>query len=395
MMNVKLGKYLLPALLAVLVTTACDSAQAAWFSTKKAQAKAQKETVTATQPKKALPRVEVAVVKRMSSLSQGITTTSTLEAYDEVIVNPKVTGRISNILAEKGDMVEAGDILIVLDSRSQEADYASLQAQVAVSKAEREQAKVSLADAKRELDRYGRLRKSGYATQQEYDTRSTTYQAAVAAEAKAGAQIKQAEANLDAQAVLLSEYQLNAPIKGVVLDDYDMTLGTLVKDSTNVFRVGRVDKLKARVDIPERDMTRLRLDMDATLTFESLNGETFYGQITLIDPYINTSTRTIGAEITVDNQATGFRLRPGMFARVLLVETTAENPLAIPSEALRADGTVVVVRQGIARIQPVTVSAASSGIVTISEGLKLGEIVVTSGGNNVSDGDEVEFVITD
>lgn len=395
MMNVKLGKYLLPALLAVLLTTACDSAQAAWFSTKKAQAKAQKETVTATQPKKSLPRVEVAVVKRMSSLSQGINTTSTIEAYDEVIVNPKVTGRISNILAEKGDMVEAGDILIVLDSRSQEADYASLQAQVAVSKAEREQAKVSLADAKRELDRYGRLRKSGYATQQEYDTRSTTYQAAVAAEAKAGAQIKQAEANLDAQAVLLSEYQLNAPIKGVVLDDYDMTLGTLVKDSTNVFRVGRVDKLKARVDIPERDMTRLRLDMDATLTFESLNGETFYGQITLIDPYINTSTRTIGAEITVDNQATGFRLRPGMFARVLLVETTAENPLAIPSEALRADGTVVVVRQGIARIQPVTVSAASSGIVTISEGLKLGEIVVTSGGNNVSDGDEVDFVITD
>jgi len=134
--------------------------------------------------------------------------------------------------------------------------------------------------------------------------------------------------------------------------------------------------------------------MDAVLAFESLGGQTFYGAVTLIDPYINTSTRTIGAEITVDNQATGFKLRPGMFARVLLVETSEENPLVIPSEALRADGSVMVVRGGRAAIQKIAVGAATGGMVTVSEGLQIGEDVVVSGGNNVKEGDEVEFVIT-
>ena len=141
-------------------------------------------------------------------------------------------------------------------------------------------------------------------------------------------------------------------------------------------------------------MGRLRLGMDAVLTFESLSGQTFYGTVTLIDPYINTSTRTIGAEITVDNQATGFKLRPGMFARVLLVETSEENPLVIPTEALRADGSVMVIRDGRAAIQKVVTGAATGGMVTVSGGLQIGEDVVVSGGNNVAEGTEVDFVIT-
>ena len=196
----KLKIYLLPALLA-----------AAWFGPR-AEAPAKQPDAPVSAPR---PRVEVAVVKRLSSVQQGINTTSTLQALEEVILNPKVTGRIDNLVVAKGDLVEAGDTLVVLDSRNQEAEYNSMQAQVAVSKAELSQSAVTLADAKRELDRYGRLRKSGYATQQEYDTRSTTYQAAVAANAKAAAQVKQAQANLDAQAVLLSEYQLKAPISTV------------------------------------------------------------------------------------------------------------------------------------------------------------------------------------
>ena len=160
-------------------------------------------------------------------------------------------------------------------------------------------------------------------------------------------------------------------------------------------RIGRCDRLKARVDIPERDMRRLRLDMDAQLTFESLPGETFYGRVTKIDPYINTSTRTVGAEITIDNRAAGFEMKPGMFARVLLVETSEENPLAIPSEALRNGNTVRVVRDGRVREQTVVTGASSGGMVTISGGLALGEVVVVSGGNTVKDGDEVDFVIVE
>ena len=377
------------ALLALVALVSAVPASAALF--KRADAK----TKNVPPPAPALPRVEVAVVKRLSAVHQGINTTSTLAALEEVIVNPKVTGRIQTVSAQKGDHVKAGDVLITLDSRTQAAEYNSMKAQVAVAKAELAQTRVSLANATRELERYSRLRKSGYATQQEYDTRSTTHQAAKAAEAKAAAQVQMAQANLEAQGVMLSEYKLIAPIEGIVLDDYDLAIGTLLNTQSNAMRIGRCDRLKARVDIPERDMRRLRLDMDAQLTFESLPGETFYGRVTKIDPYINTSTRTVGAEITIDNRAAGFEMKPGMFARVLLVETSEENPLAIPSEALRNGNTVRVVRDGRVREQTVVTGASSGGMVTISGGLALGEVVIVSGGNTVKDGDEVDFVIVE
>ncbi len=346
----------------------------------------------AAPPAPALPRVEVVVAKRLSVVQQGISTTSTLAALEEVIVTPKVTGRIESVSVEKGAHVKAGDTLIVLDSRTPTAEYNSMKAQVAVNRAELAQSRVTLADAKREFERYGRLRKSGYATQQEYDARGTTYQAAKAAEAKAAAQVQMAQANLEAQGVTLGEYTLKAPIEGIVLDDYDLTTGALLGTQSNAMRIGRCDRLKARVDIPERDMRRLKPDMDAQLTFENLPGETYYGAVTRIDPYINTGTRTIGAEITVDNRAAGFVMKPGMFARVLLVETSEENPLVIPTKALRGD-TVMVVTDGRAERRTVVTGATSGGIVTISDGLTVGEDVIVSGGNSVKDGDEVEFVI--
>ncbi len=389
MKRVRNRKFVLPALLAAVFLSLTASAEASWFSDR-AEAARKKEEI----PTSNLPRVEVAVVKRLTSVQQGISTTATLESLEEVIVKPKVTGRVESIVVTKGDRVEVGDTLVLLDSRDQKAEYNSLKAQVAVSKAELKSSDVTLADAKREYDRYSRLLKSGYATQQEYDTRSTTYQAAVASQAKAEAQVMQAEANLEAQGVTLSEYNLTAPIRGVVLEDYDITRGELVTTTTDVMRIGSMDKLRARVNIPEKDMSRLHVGMDAVLTFESMGSQQFYGQVVIVDPYVDTSTRTIRGEIHVDNQATGFKLRPGIFARVLLVETKEENPLVVPSEALRPDGTVIVVRDGKAVVQEVTKGATNGRVVSILDGLDVGEIVVVSGGQNVKDGDEVDFVIT-
>ncbi len=389
MKRIRNSKFVLSALLAVILSGFATGAQASWFSDRAEAARKKEEILTSN-----LPRVEVAVVKRLTTVQQGISTTATLESLEEVVVKPKVTGRVESIAVAKGDRVEVGDTLVLLDSRDQEAEYNSLKAQVAVSKAELKSSNVTLADAKREYDRYSRLLKSGYATQQEYDTRSTTYQAAVASQAKAEAQVMQAEANLEAQGVTLSEYNLVAPIRGVVLEDYDITRGELVTTTTDVMRIGSMDKLRARVNIPEREMSRLHVGMDAVLTFESLSSQQFYGQVAIVDPYVDTSTRTIRGEIHVDNQATGFKLRPGIFARVLLVETKEENPLVVPSEALRPDGTVIVVREGKAVIQEVKRGAANGRVVSILEGLDVGEIVVVSGGQNVKDGDEVDFVIT-
>ena len=96
------------ALLAFAAVTCAAPASAALF--KRADAKT--KNAPAPAPARSLPRVEVAVVKRLSSVQQGINTTSTIAALEEVIVNPKVTGRIQKIHAKEGDHVKAGDIII-------------------------------------------------------------------------------------------------------------------------------------------------------------------------------------------------------------------------------------------------------------------------------------------
>ena len=380
-------------LLAALITVAAAvPSQAALFKKDKAEA----ATVEAKKEVVAKPRVEVVVVKLRDKVETGISTTSTIEAIQEVHIIPKVVGRVDRILVKKGDIVNQGDVLVKLDAKSEQAQYNSLKAQVAVDKASHAQSKVSLADAKREYERYSRLLKTGYATQQEYDTRNTTYQAAQAATEQAAAQIEMAKANLDAQGVTVKEFDLVAPIDGIVLDDFDLVRGTLVNTSTNVLRVGNVDRLKAPVYIPERDASRLRLGMEGEFIFEARPDERFYGIIGQIDPFVDTATRTIRADVIIDNQATGYKLYPGMFARVLLVEARANNPLVIPTDALRKDGTVMVIREGKAVIQPVKTGVTISGkLVSISEGLSLGEDVVVYGGNNVAEGAEVEVVVVD
>ncbi len=352
----------------------------AWLKDNTAQANVNAPVVT---------RVEVAMVERRDMVTTGYNTTSTLNALEEVELKPKVTGRLESLKVSTGDRVEVGQTLAVLDHRDQAAQVAALRAQVAVNRAQATEAKVQMDNAQRELDRYTRLRQEGYATQQEFDTRDTTFQAAKASYAQAQAQVEQAQANLAAQEVVLSEYTLTAPIQGMIMDDYDWAPGALLTTSSDVFRIARIDLVRALIDIPEGMMNRVQIGMEAALNFESIPDRQFAGEVTLINPFVDTSTRTVRIEVTVDNASLGYILKPGMFARVYLVEASEANPLVIPTEALRSDGTVLLVEDGRVHVTPVVTGMGSGRHVTVTSGLEAGDVVVVSGGRNLNDGDPV------
>lgn len=378
-MNLK--RVILAALVLSSLWSLKDRALAwAWLRDDAAQANAAAPVVT---------RVQVAMVERRDMVTSGYNTTSTLNALEEVELKPKVTGRLESLSVSTGDRVEVGQTLAVLDHRDQAAQVAALRAQVAVNRAQATEAQVQMDNAQREFERYRRLREEGYATQQEFDTRDTTYQAAKASYAQAQAQVEQAQANLRVQEVVLSEYTLTAPIPGMIMEDYDWAPGALLTTSSDVFRIARIDLVRALIDIPEGMMNRVQIGMEAALSFESIPDRQFAGEVTLINPFVDTSTRTVRIEVTVDNASLGYILKPGMFARVYLVEATEANPLVIPAEALRADGTVLLVEDGRVKVTPVQTSMGSGRLVTIASGLEAGDVVVVSGGRSLVDGDLV------
>lgn len=333
--------------------------------------------------------VQTSPVVAEELFQQGFESSGTLEAFKEVTLQTKVSGRLSELKVSQGDLVEKGQIVAELDHRDQDAQVAATRAQISVAQARQVQAKAELDDAKREQERYRRLLKEGYATQQELDSRETACLSASAAYMSAAATVEQCRATLRSQEVTRSEYVLKAPITGTVLDDFSLTTGTMIDTSTPVVKIGQVGVIKAVLQVPENRASRVKEKMKALLRGESFPGLSVEGRVYRIRPYVDTSTRSVEVEVSVDNQVLGGVLKPGMFARVFLVEGESENALTLPIEALREDSSVLVVEDGCVRERVVEVGLVRPDRFQVLSGLDEGDDVVVVGGNSLADGDAV------
>ena len=339
-------------------------------------------------PPPAAARVDVVSPAVEPLLRQGFSASATLEALEDVVLVPKVSGKLKELRVSPGDRVRRGQVLAVLDHRDQDAQVGALSAQTAVNRAGLEQARAELEQAQRERERYRKLLAEGYATKQELDTRVTTLQTAQAAYNRAVATVRQSQASLQAQQVNRSEFVILAPMDGVVLKDYDLAPGAILGVSSPVAEVAQIDTLKAVIQVPENQLPRVREGMTGFLTGEGFPGREVTGTVRRIDPYVDSSTRTARVEVQVPNKTLGYPIKPGMFAQVFLVEATAKDALTLPPTVIR-DGGVFVVEDGKARRRAVTVGLVLPDRVQILSGVASGDRVVVGGGDALTDGDRV------
>ena len=333
-------------------------------------------------------RVAVVSAERRPLIRRGFSASATLEARESVVLLSKVSGRLSEMRVSQGDGIKKGDVVAVLDHRDQDAQVSALQAQVNAAKAEAEQAGAQLENATKEKERYERLRKEGYATQQELDSRIMTYQSARASYNRSLASVKQQEANLSAQKVSRSEYTLLSPMDGVVLKDYSLTPGTMISASTSVAEIADVRTMKGVAQLSEMQASRVSVGMKVVLSGDGFPGVEVEGSVSRISPYVDTSTRTLQVEVVADNAASGGALKPGMFVSVLFVEAEAVDALTIPSHALRENGKVFVEKNGTAEERAVETGLTLPDAVQILSGLEEGERVVV-GGKNLKGGERI------
>ncbi|MBL3539134.1 efflux RND transporter periplasmic adaptor subunit [Aminivibrio sp.] len=342
----------------------------------------------AAQEVPSLVRVSGALVERRPLIRQGFSASATLEARESVVLLSKVSGRLSEMRVSQGDGIKKGDVVAVLDHRDQDAQVSALQAQVNAAKAEAEQAGAQLENATKEKERYERLRKEGYAAQQELDSRIMTYQSARASYNRSLASVKQQEANLSAQKVSRSEYILLSPMDGVVLKDYSLTPGTMISEATSVAEIADVRIMKGVAQLSEMQASRVSVGMKVVLSGDGFPGAEVEGSVSRISPYVDTSTRTLQVEVVADNAASGGALKPGMFVSILFVEAEAVGALTIPSHALRQSGKVFVDTNGTAEERTVETGLTLPDAVQILSGLEEGERVVV-GGKNLKGGEKV------
>jgi len=339
-------------------------------------------------------RVEIMKTEILPMVEQGFEESSTLEAKEEVILYPKVSGRLEKLFKHKGEYVKRGEPIALLDHREKDAKIRSAQAQVLVGNAQLAQAQAELENASMEQSRYERLFKEGYATQQQLDSKKTLYRTAKAQVDLAQAQLRASRAEVEALRVDLSEYRLEAPFSGVILEDYDHAPGNMITPNTAVVRLADTDTLKATIQAPESRISRISVNMPARLSITGMKGESFEGTVRFISPFVDTATRTTRVEVYVDNAATGHLLKPGMFAQVFFVENRLEDALLIPAGAVteeKGEFRVFTVREGKAFRQKVIPGIRKGEDLQILEGLTPGDLLIIRGGNNLKSGDEVQY----
>lgn len=336
--------------------------------------------------------VKLETVKADKTVRESIIQNTSIDAVDRVELLPRVTGRLEKLHVSQGDFVKKGQIVATLEHDQQDALIGSVNAQAASAKADTEKAKAEMMNAKTNLDRYERLVKEGFSTQQQYDSIETAYSSARASYNAALAKEKQAAAELGRVSSAKADYIIVAPINGTVLNDFSLTTGAMISPNSPIIDIADLSKLEATLKVPESKVFVVKSGMPVYLNFDALPGKEFEGKVTRVDQYVDPSTRTSNVEIQLDNKETGGQLRPGMFGQAAIVEREIKNAVLIPENALHESETgyyVLTEEEGIAKSRVITTGTRQGHLVHITEGLKSGDRVIIFGGTTLSDGDRV------
>ncbi|NLV81702.1 MAG: efflux RND transporter periplasmic adaptor subunit [Synergistaceae bacterium] len=338
--------------------------------------------------------VKVETIVSNKTIQLSIVQNMSIEAVNRVNLLPRVTGRLDKLHVKRGDSVKTGQILATLEHTQQNAQIEAAVANLASSVADAERAKAEMMNAKTNLDRYERLVKEGFSTQQQYDSIATTYFSAKANYNASLAKQRQLSSELNRTRSTRGDYIITSPLNGIVLNDYSLAPGAMISPSTPVMDIADLTQLKATLKIPESKIFIVQEGMFVTLTFDALPKKEFKAKVTKIDQYVDPDTRTSNVEIALNNKDTEMILRPGMFGQASIIEEEKKNAIVVPESAIHErenDFYVWVVINDKAVLRTVKTGIKQNSDVQITEGLKPGEKVIIFGGNNLKNGDSVKI----
>ncbi|MFH1477568.1 MAG: efflux RND transporter periplasmic adaptor subunit [Verrucomicrobiota bacterium] len=188
---------------------------------------------------------------------------------------------------------------------------------------------------------------------------------------------------------------VESPLAGFIGRVY-VDRGSSVTVQTPVAMVVDIEDVELLLNVPEKYVAQVKLGQNADLSVDAWPGATFTGRVSKVSPVIDLETRTTPVEITIPNP--GYKLKPGMFARVrLILEERANRPVIIKEAVLgkNPDTYVFVVNSNTAAIRNVRLGLREDSDYEVTEGLQPGEQVVIMGQQRLHDGAKVRAEETD
>jgi membrane fusion protein (multidrug efflux system) len=311
------------------------------------------------QPRKEQKPIAVRSIEvRGEPLEVTITAVGTVEPENRVVVTAQEAGLVTALHVREGDTVEAGDVVVELDDRE-------LRAQLAEEKAR-------LVEAESQWGRAEQLIADGLVTQAEADSAKATYLVS--------------KARVEALQTRLSFARVTAPVAGVVTVRH-VELGDVVAANTPVV-VLAAGRRVLRVPVSELDVVHLSPGDPAKVSVDALPGVEIPARVARIFPAADRTSRQVTVELVLENVPS--QVRPGFLARAELVVSQVQDALMVPEPAVQRGSEipqfVYVVKDGIAKVRPVTVGVRQGGRAQVVDGLAPGETVVVDGAALLKDG---------
>lgn len=337
-------------------------------------------------------------------------------------VTPRVRGLARSIQVGLGDTVEEGDVLCEIDSPDfgrLVSAYITAAATLAMDEqtlsGERALLERNVELAQEVFDREEDLAEKGIATLAgRYEAETRLQDARLrrdsrllelgARVAKARIDLVAAERELEILGVphddlsgmtsvasephaTLGTYAIRAPRAGVVVSR-EVSDAEFVDTATTLFTIQDLSTIWVQGAIYERDLPRVRRGAKAIVRLDAFPGETFVGEVEVIDTSFSATTRAAGVRVVLVNEpiaswTEALPVRPGMFGSIEVTTGTIEAAVVVPESALvhEVDGDFVFVEVGERHfeLKPVVTGAAAGDRVEIVEGLAAGDRVVSAG----------------
>jgi len=329
-----------------------------------------------------------------------------LVAFDQATISVKVPGRLRTITVDLGTLVQRGQLIAQIEPqdyqlRVQQAEAAVAQARVRLGlpatgtndNIDQEQtslvrqAGVLAEEARANRDRLASLLEQGITPRAQVDTAEASYKVALSRLEDAREEIHnrravlvQRRSELDIARQQLSDVSVHAPFDGAI-QEKRASVGEYLAAGAPLATIVRMDPLRLRAEVPEREVPNIRVGQTVRVTTEG-DPNVYTGRIARLSPSITPQNRMLMVEAEVKN-ANG-ALRPGSFARAEIVTDDRGMSLTVPTRAIinfAGIEKIIVVKDGKAVEKSITTRRRTTEWTEVVSGVTVGEAVVLEPGN--------------
>ena len=315
---------------------------------------------------------------RRQDVKETVELTGTAEPWDEFIVSPEISGRISRILVEEGDWVETGQVVVELDRELRLLALRSHEASLAKKK-------VELDFSRRRFERGKSLLSKGAISEENVESLDQIVQIAES-------EVVLAEIEVATMQEEIEDTSIAVQASGRVASRH-VSLGETVTPTNPLFTIIQENPLKVITEIAELLLPQVRKGVRIRLQFDAFQNRQFSAPVHFVHPASNPRSGAFPVELRLPNP--GLQVKPGMVARITMPAGVHRDVLVVPLDSLLEDTEgyhLFLIKDGKACKTAVGLERRIGSDTIVTGELSAGDQVVTSGHINLTDGTSVEVL---